>query len=208
MLCCFAKSVFYFGLMAYHVADTYFDWQGYIKLGDKEAFSAIPKDSALADGFYFTSCITGTFLSIMMLVAYGFYIWFHISCMCTSDQCDKKKCNRHFLMLELGISVGELLFKDDIQSILMFLIYDSGVASSECVSPLTKAFAICSIVAHLKLLVCFVTKLCGLGSGEKCDSQIKCFLCVLGCAGSLIFLIFTSLYFAEIQNASSCEITL
>lgn len=203
MLCCFAKSVFYFGLMVYHIADVYFDWKGYAKLDDKDAFSAIPNGSSVGDGFYLASCISGTVLSLAMLVSYCFYIYFHLSCMCTSAEC-RKDCDRRFLMLELVVSVGELLCKDDIQSILMFLIYDSG-DGQKCVGTLTKVYAICSIIAHLKLLVCFATKLCGLGSGEKCDSGVKCVFCFFGCVGSSIFLVFTSLYFAEIQRqASTC----
>ena len=188
--------------MAYHVADGYFDWLGYYELQNNEAFYAIPKGSTVAEWFFLASCISGTLFSLVMLVVYGYYIIYHLSCMCTLDDCSKE-CNRRFLTKELVVSVCELLFKDDIQSILLFMIYNSG-PEKECISHLTKVFVICSMIAHLKLLACFATKLCGFGAGEKCDSGLKCLFCFLGCIGSVIFLIFTSLYFAEIQNVSTC----
>ena len=202
MLCCFAKVIFYFALTVYHCADCFFDWRGYHELYNEGTFSAIPKHNSLADGFFLASCLSGTILSIAMLIAYSYYIKYHVMCMCTSDTCDKE-CDRRFITLELAISVFELLFKDDIQSVLVFLIYQSG-PEKECVSSLTKVFTICSIIAHLKLLICFFSKLCGIGAGEKCDGGVKCLFCFLGSIGSFIFLVFTSLYFAGIHNIPTC----
>ena len=107
------------------------------------------------------------------------------------------KCNRRFAVRELWISVLELLLKDDIQSGILFWVCTSQ-SSFKIHSRYFIAFSVCSVVAHLKLLICFVTKLCGLGAAEEgfCDdsSCAKRFACVIGFIGSLPFLVFTYLF--------------
>ena len=64
-------------------------------------------------------------------------------------------------------------------------------------------FSVCSIVAHLKLCLCFVTKLCGCGAGEEqCREHavMKAFLCIIGFGGSAICLFLTAAVFIKEIN--------
>jgi hypothetical protein len=168
------------------------------------------------------SCASGTGCSVVMLIVYGCYICFHWECIqkstyrllknvefqrdsllkCGDDNESKTAiCNRHFVLLELVISNIELYFKDSVQSVL--LIYMYCISRNDLSSPILPNwrdifFAVCSIVAHLKLFICFITKVLGLGSGEKmpdCGSY-KWFLCVIGIIGCIIFEILSILYLA------------
>ena len=192
------KVVYYLGVIANHIADNVFDWKGYMKSGDRKEFSAIPKDSPTSDDFYLVSCISGTLFSLLILGAYCYFIEFHVT------ERNRQDCKRGYLEYELFVSVCQLLFKDAIQSVLMFLNYLSDDAGNDCASLLTKQYAICSVVSHSKLLICFATKLFKYGSGENYDSDTKCCFCFLGCLGALTLVVFTSLYLAIIESASTC----
>lgn len=183
-----SKASFYLGLIIYYSLDFYYDWRGYYALKNNEAFAVIPKHNSVARISYLASCISGAVFGGAMLLVYFCYIQFH---MCTDG--GGTGAVRSLAVVESFLSVCELLFKDDIQSILLFLIYHSD-PHTKCVSFLTKAFTVCSIVAHLKLFLCFSSNLLLCESGKICVIQF------FGCTGSLIFLVFTSLKFSEMQN--------
>ena len=141
-----------------------------------------------------------------MIVAYGYYIKFHWYCIHNTSyrsvkysdgefsvfsdrRCDKK-CNRTFVTLELWVSALELVFKDDFQSAILFWIYTSHFIKTR---PGWKFIVLqtCSVIAHLKLGICFMAKLCGCGAGEEpcCDgSCAKNFASLIGFIGSAVFL--------------------
>jgi hypothetical protein len=153
---------------------------------------------------------------LLMVIVYGYYIKFHWKCICKSqeaayhllktvrysgdsllncsDDNESKTshctCNRHFVLAELLISNIELYLKDVIQCALLIVIYCMFQNDASLIIQPNGhdiLFVICSIAAHFKLSICFFTKLCGLGSGEKmadCESS-KCYLSVLGIFGSL-----------------------
>ena len=197
----FSKSMFHFGLFGYHAVDFYFDWRGYYALKNNEAFAVVPKGNSIARSFYLISCVLGTIFGLAMMIVYGYYILYHVEHVRSSGDYNEPK--RVFLNVESFIIVCELLFKDDIQSILVCLIYHSD-PRTKCVSFLTKAFTVCSIMAHTKLLLGFSSKLFGIGAGEKfdtkCENKVGSVLGFLGCAGTLVFLVLTSLKFADMQN--------
>ena len=93
-----------------------------------------------------------------------------------------------YIMAELVISVAELTLKDDIQSGLLFWVSKVYVFTRS-LSWHALIFSICSLVAHMKLFICFVTKLFRLGedAGDRSRWDIKYFYCVLGCIGSATF---------------------
>ncbi|XP_068762585.1 uncharacterized protein [Montipora capricornis] len=204
MFCCKLKIFYYLMLIAYQGSDVYFDWSGY---RDKTVFgSLISTDNIVIELLFFFSCFTGTIFSIIMIVAYGYYIKYHWYCInhasyrsarlsegeysIFSDRGCDKKCNRTFVTLELWVSVLELLGKDDIQSGILFWIYNSHLVTT---TPSWHFIAVnaCSVGAHLKLGICFMTKFCGCGAGEDpCDedSCAKSLACVIGFIGSVVFL--------------------
>lgn len=94
-------------------------------------------------------------------------------------------CDRRFVLTELIISNMELYLKDGMQSALLMYMYES---SGTRLGWHNIIFAVCSIAANFKLLICFMTKLLGCGSGEKIDCESwKCRFCLVGCVGSLVF---------------------
>ena len=182
-------------------------------------FAGLPLTLPYLFGF---SCVVGTVCSVIMIWVYCRFIRFHWRCIdhpsfayhavddvkisMAADlrYCDDE-CTRHFVLsvtLELWISVLELLCKDDIQSGLLYWSYSSGF-----ILPLpswrSMAFwmPFCSVIAHLKLLLCFLTKLCGHGVGERehCShctfsSFAKMLACIIGIIGSVLCLYFTFKY--------------
>ena len=109
-------------------------------------------------------------------------------------KCDKK-CNRKYVNRELCISLLELIFKDDIQSGILLWAFNCPQRSftnypQEWTSI---GFLVCSIVGHLKLCFCFITKLVGCGASEDpCPKKFCCakaFLCIIGSVGSAIFVL-------------------
>ena len=113
-------------------------------------------------------------------------------------KCDKE-CDSEYVNCELWISFLELFFKDDIQSGILFWAFNSsqGSFTSNPHEWVSIGFLVCSIVGHLKLCLCFITKLCGCGAGEECCPEecccAKAFLCVIGCVGSAIFVVLTGI---------------
>ena len=144
------------------------------------------------------SCVTGTIFSFAMIVAYIYYMKHHWHCM------NNASLDRQLVNFELWISVLELFLKDGIQSGILFWAYD-GSQSSATSNPdwMSIVFSVCSIVAHLKLCLCFLTKLCGWGAGEeRCAEHtlMKATLCITGFEGSTICLILTAIAVSKEVN--------
>lgn len=214
--CSKVKIAFYIILICYHIADLILDWCtfGVLLQGHKFSGVSISKCEECTIKFLIgLSCLTGTLFSIALTVAYICFINFH--CLKNAsyspvNQCDDdvslppdKKCDKKFVNLELWISVLELFLKDAIQSGILFWVYN-GSPSSATSNPGTMwiAFSVCSIVAHLKLFLCFITKLFGCGVSELCpESLCKAKpLYAIGSIVSIIFLILTGIAFHKEIN--------
>ena len=175
MFSCFLKIGYYASLLFYYGYDAYLDWQySYHLPYDNKQISAV-------EFLFCSSLALGSLMVIPMVVVYAYYIWYHLYCIFNVDyesvpykedacticgrdrQCDKE-CDRYFVCLELMFSLLELLFKDGIQSGIVFLLYNS--LESSLARP-SWHFIACSIGAHVKLIACFLTKLFGFGEGEE-----------------------------------------
>ena len=198
MLRCRAKIVWYIVLIVYHGCDVSFDWVNYhniYKDKDKTVVGVSNSTNTTLVKYetsFWISCLTGSLFSFFMAVVYIHYISYHWECLENGKDIDDMNCKRHFVTLELWISALELLFKDGVQSGILFSLYMSQ-------SIVTKpswyfiTFTVCSVCAHFKLLICFVSKLCGCGAGEEpcCDGDCSCvkiFACVIGFVGSVVCL--------------------
>ena len=225
-LCCKVKIFFYFVLICYHIADFAFDLHTFFVLLREHKFSGVSiseSEEHTIQILFGLSCITGAIFSFVMIGTYAYYFYYHCYCMNNAGydlvhyssgdawfspdhRCDKK-CNRTFVNLELRTSVLELLFKDDIQSGILFWVYN-GSQSSAASNPgwMSIAFSVCSIIAHLKLCLCFLTKLCGCGAGEErcgedCEDAVKkAISCIFGFGGSAICLFLTAVAFVNELN--------
>ena len=200
ILCCFGKILYYVGLILYIVCDSFFDWWNYFRLyNDKE-------DINVDNFLFFLSSLVGLIINICMLMVYGHYIKFHWDCFL--DGCSECPYKDHlcFNRLEMLLSVAELVLKDDIQSVIVFLIYALNLTGSRP-GWYFIVFSGCSIFAHFKRCVCFITKLCGCGKGEDDayeDSCIKCIVCSTGLLASVVFLFFTILSLPLCYDGKSC----
>ena len=208
MLCCKLKIFYYLLLIVYHGCDFYFDWWNFLELFEDNTVSGnlISTNSSLVKIFFGFSCVAGSVFSIIMIVAYLYYIYFHWYCIhhasyrsaslsdgdfsISSDvRCDKK-CNRTFVTLELWVSVLELFLKDDFQSAILFWMYTSQLIKTRPYWQFL-VFQACSVIANSKLGICFMAKLCGCGAGEEpcCDGSCKNnFASGIGLIGSVVFL--------------------
>lgn len=212
-LCCAVslKILLYLVLICYHMVDLVFDWYTFAVLLRDNKFSGVSiskSQESMIRILFGLSCVTGTIFSFAMIVAYKYYIKYHRYYMKSaryyrvnySDDnvwfspehtCDKK-CNRKYVNLELWISFLELFLKDIIQSGILFWAYDVSPSSATSNPGLVSIFfSLCSIAAHLKLCLCFLTKLCGWGAGEDGATIMKAFLCIIGFGGSAICLCLT-----------------
>jgi len=220
-LCCKVKIFFYLVLICYHVGDLVFDLYTFVVLLRDHKFSGVSISESQEHTIqilFGLSCITGTICSFVMIATYAYYVDYHCYCMNNASydlvnysngaawfsldhRCDKK-CNRTFVKLELWISVLELLLKDGFQSGILFWVYN-GSQSSAASNPgwMSIAFSVCSIIAHLKLCLCFLTKLCGCGAGEDCEDALKkAISCIFGFGGSAICLFLTAAAFVNEVN--------
>lgn len=197
-LSCLGKAFYYAGLILYMVCDSLFDWWNFFRLyADKEEFKVV-------EFVFFFSCFVGLIINICLLKVYWHYIKFHWDCY--FDGYCVSPCHLHFNRLELLLSILELVFKDDIQSVIVFLIYASHPTGSRP-GWYFIVFSACSIFAHFKRFVCFITKLCGCGKGEDDPyegSCIKCFLCSIGSLASAGFLLFTIMSLPICYDGKSC----
>ena len=226
--CCIAKIFFYVILIFYHIGDVFFDWYNFAVLHRDHKFSGVSlsasKESVI-EILFVVSCSTGTLLSFALMLTYIYYIGHHWYCMNNASyspvsysnsgvsflrdrKCDKK-CNRNYVNLELGISLLELILKDGIQSGILFWTFNCPQRSFTSYPHewMSIGFLVCSIVGHLKLCLCFITKLVGCGAGEyPCPEEfccVKAFLCIIGSLGSAIFLL--AIYVVLIQPDSLPE---
>ena len=225
--CCAAKILFYLVLICYHMGDFFFDWYTFAVLLRDHKFSGVSiskSDESMIQIPFGLTCLTGTIFSFAMIVAYIYFIKHHWYCMNNAsysgvkysdddvwfpgpDHKYDKTCTRNFVnpvSAEFWISVLELFLKDDFQSGILFWAY-YGSQSSATSNPgwMSIAFSVCSIVAHLKLCLCFITKFCGWGAGEeRCgeDDVMKAFLCIIGFGGSAICLFLTAAAFVNEVN--------
>ena len=219
--CCTVKILFYLILICYHMVDFGFDWNTFAVLLRDNKFSGVSiskSEESMIQILFGLSCVTGTIFSVAMIVAYKNYIKHHWHCMNNAsfdlashysngnvwfspDIRGDKKCHRKLVNFELWISVPELFLKDIIQSAILFWAH-KGSQSSATSNPDWESivFSMCSIVAHLKLCLCFLTKLCGCGTGEeRCDEHtvMKAISCIIGFGGSAICLILTAVAFSN-----------
>ena len=211
--CCAASSkiLIYFLLICYHMGDLVFDWYTFAVLLRDNKFSGVSiskSQESMIRILFGLSCVTGTIFSFAMIVTYKYYMDYHRYCMKSArydrvnysddnvwfspDHTCDKKCNRKYVNLELWISALELFLKDIIQSGILFWAYDVS-QSSATINPdsMSIVFSAFSIAAHLKLCLCFLTKLCGWGAGEDCPEEFyaccgKASLCIIGFGGSAI----------------------
>ena len=206
---CAVKILFYLVLICYHIGDFFFDWYTFaVLLRDRKFFgvSISTSQEKMIQIPFGLSCLIGTICSFAMIVAYGYYIYYHWYCMNNAsydrvtysddnvwlfpDHRCNKKCDRKFVNLELWISVLELFLKDDIQSgILFWAYYGSQLSAASNPGRMWIGFSVCSIVAHLKLCLCFLTKFCGWGAGEeRCSEEAvtKALWCIIGFGGSAV----------------------
>ena len=223
--CCIVKIVSYLILIFYYIVDLILDWYTFAVLLPRDhKFSGVSISASQEEMIkipFGLSCLIGTMCSFAMIVVYRYYIYYHWYCMNNAsydrvtysddnvwlfpDHRCNKKCNRKFVNLELRISVLELLLKDDFQSGILFWAY-YGSQSSATSNPgwMWIGFSVCSIVAHLKLCLCFITKFCGWGAGEEewCGegAVMKTFLCIIGFGGSAICLFLTAAAFVNEVN--------
>ena len=199
-LCCLGKILYYVGLILFVVCDSFFDWLNFFCLyADKEE---IKVDTLL----FMLSCFVSLIINMWLLRVYEHYFKFHWDCFrdgyCVSPCKDHLRLNR----LELWLSVLELVFKDDFQSVIVYLIYASHLTGSRP-GWYFIVFSGCSIFAHFKRCVCFITKLCGCGKGEDDPyegSCITCIACLIGLLASVVFLLFTIMSLPICDDGQSC----
>ena len=153
-LCCLGKMLYYVGLILYTFYDSLFDLLNYLRIfADKEDFK-------VENLLFFFSFVVGLIINIFrMFMVYGHYIKFHWDCFLDGYSECPRKDHHCYNRLELRLSVVELLFKDDIQSVIVFLIYASNLTGSRP-GWYFIVFSALSIFAHFKRCVCFITKLC------------------------------------------------
>ena len=194
MFCCFAKISYYFLLIIYHGCDIVVDWFNFSSAYNNGTFAGVPANisvdfASVSLSLFGLSCHVGTFCSIAMIVVYCYYIKFHWNCIDKKCEFSKhrcyKECNRCFISAELVISIFELFLKDDIQSGLLFYMPGSILLRPSWHS-MALWMSVCSIVALLKLLICFFTKHNGYGEGEKKHGSTAKGLAVIGLVGSSV----------------------
>lgn len=220
--CCTVSSkiLFYLILICYHMVDFVFDWKTFDALLRDNKFSGVlisKSEESVIEVLFGLSCVTGTIFSFAMIVAYKNYIKHHWHCMKNAsfdvvhysngnvwfspDIRGDKKCDRKLVNFELWISVPELFLKDIIQSLILFWTHKGSQSSGTSIpDSMSIVFSVCSIVAHLKLCLCFFTKgrrwVAGEERfGEDCVRGIKAILCITGFVGSAICLILTAVAF-------------
>ena len=146
------------------------------------------------------TCTLWTVFGLTMIVVYGYYINFHCNCIDKGCTVSKHRCyedvNKNVVSTELRISLTELVFKEAVKSGFLFWLCKSGsISSRTTLCSTTFWIAICSVVADVKLKICFVTKLCKCGKGEtKPHGGPKKLACVIGILGSVVCLCFILTY--------------
>ena len=222
VLCATLKLLYYIALILYHILDFVMDWYSFhILLADK-TISGVRANTITVKVLFGFSCVTCTICTAALLRVYAHYIKYHYLCIYfaafkdyrpvgpvegdasiqISDDVVRENdslftsngmnaVNPIYTLAELVISVVELALKDDIQSGLLFWVSTTNNIAKH-LSWHSVLFSICSLLAHLKLFICFLTKLFHLGEGENVTDghhrwYFKCCLCVFGCLGSAAF---------------------
>lgn len=148
------------------------------------------------------TCTLWTVFGLTMIVVYVYYINFHCNCIDKGCTVSKHRCyediNENVVSRELRISLTELVWKEAIKSGFLFSLCKSGSISSRPILCSTAFWiAVCSVMAHVKLNICFFTKLCNCGEGEcegKPHGGPKKLACVIGILGSVVCLYFIHKY--------------
>ena len=214
MLHCFLKIVYYVFLLGYHGVDLWFDWEQYSEIKNQHLFVGTHYVNSYICLVFLISCCIGSCLALCMGYLYICYIAFHGKCLahrcggykptqckvdddsvnalvnvynrvqeCKDERCSKH-CNRRYALAELILSLLEFAFKDLPHSILLTIVIFADPSPS-CPDIPSIIFTVCTMLANLKHLVCFLTKLFGLGTGERgCnDSFVNVLPCLFGCGG-------------------------
>lgn len=211
-----AKIFYYIVLIVYQVFDACFDWYNFYVFYREKRFTGISVNSTRdipVDVFFGLSCSTGTLFSVCMVVAYVYYTHYHRFCIdfasypsasfkdgvvsMIRDNAFDDKFNPRYVQLELWGTVLELLFKDGIQTGLLFWMRKSLVRKPNWHF---FAFAVCSVLAHLKQGICFILKLLGWGAGERRCCNYSCgkiFAGVIGVIASTVCLCFAVVFVVE-----------
>ena len=216
------KLVYYVALILYHCLDFAMDWYNFHVLLADGTISGVPASSIAVRILFGFSCVCCTICTAALMRIYIHYIKYHYLYLFIAahesyrpvgpvegsasiqipDNEDKEKVSLFikngrntidpkYILAELLISIAELTLKDDIQSGLLFWV-STAYAFSGRLSWTSLLFSICSILAHLKLFICFATKLFRLGEGEdtasdQCRWEFKFSCSVFGCTGSAVF---------------------
>ena len=220
---CCLKIVYYIGLIIYHCVDIFSDWNEFkVEIHDHGRFAGVPTNSSTVEDIVIVSCIFGSICSVLIWGVYFYYIYFHLKCICKSsyrllervhyqdtegdtlltcthdNESQPAICNRHVVCAEMIISNIEL-FKEGLQcGLLLYFALENNRASIQPDWP-DILFAVCSAVGNSKLLICFLTKFYGKGSGETAphhESAKGCW-CMLCCLVSLIFIGLTVFYLGK-----------
>ena len=198
------------------------DWYSFHILLKDETISGVPASSIAVKVLFAISCVSCTVCTAALLRVYAHYIKYHYLCVYfavfedyrpvgpvegsssiqISDDVVRENdslfikngphaVDPRYALAELVISVAELTLKDDIQSGLLFWV-SIAYHFTKSLNWHSVLFSICSLIAHLKLFICFVTKLFHLGEGEDVRDghlrwDFKCCLSVFGCLGSAAF---------------------
>ncbi len=223
VLCASLKLLYYTALILYHCLDFVMDWYSFHILLTDGTISGVPANSTAVKVLFGFSCVCCTICTAVLLRVYAHYMKYHYlriyvaafegygpvgpvegsaSIQISDDvvrenvslftENGRSVINPKYILAELVISVAELTLKDDIQSGLLYWVSTAFKFKSK-LSWYSLLFSICSILAHLKLFICFVTKLFHLGEGEDVRDDrsgrwdLKCCLCVFGCLGSATF---------------------
>ena len=209
-------------LILYHILDFVMDWYSFHILLTDKTISGVRANTITVKILFCFSCVSCTICTAALLRVYAQYIKYHYLCIYVAAFKDYRPVgptegdasiqisddvvrendslftqnrmnafNPKYALAELVLSVVELTLKDDIQSGLLFWVSTTNKFTKH-LSWHSVLFSICSLLAHLKLFICFVTKLFHLGKGKNVEDDhhrwyFKCCLCVFGCLGSAAF---------------------
>lgn len=226
---CCLKIVYYIGLIIYHCVDIFSDWSEFkVEIVDHDKFAGVPTNSSnYAKVIVIVTGVLGIICSVLIGAVYIYYIYFHLKCIHKSsyrllknaqyqedidggasltysddNESQPAICNHDVVCAEMIISNIQLYFKEGLQcALLLYVALKNDQASIQPDWP-DILFAVCSAMGNSKLLICFLTKLYGKGSGETAphhESAKRCW-CILCCLFSVFFEILTGYY---LRQASS-----
>jgi hypothetical protein len=212
------KILYYIVMAIYHALDLLVVWYNFHVLLTDGTISGVRINNITVNFLFAFSCVCCTIFTPAFWKIYAHYMNFHCHRICDEEygrldpaeesaniqisdhelQEDVSLCIEHRRNLvnpncppvELIVSVAEMTFKDNIQSGLLFWVSTTYILTQQ-LSWNTTLFVICKLLAHLKLFICFFTKLFRLGEGEDCVGErnwdFKRYLAVFGCIESAVF---------------------